>query len=143
MCNSGLNPWEEACSEPRTRYHTLRAATLRRKVISNLSKCNSQQMTSGNILPTPLPYMFRPGLSLASLVSNYRNQCSSKNNEVSLLQYLCSVQWPRRMSLQGNCLFCHVAVNSIHLFSPQIKQKFYIGCLIWSETSIDRLCFLN
>lgn len=143
MCNSGLSPWEEACSEPRMWYDTLWAATLRCKVISNLSKLNSQQTSSDNIPPTPSAYMSRPGLSLASWVSNYRKQCCSKNNKVSLLQYLCSVQWLRRISLERNCLFCHVAVNSTHFFSPQIKQNFYFGCLSWSERSIDRLCFLN
>lgn len=89
-------------------------------------KINRQQ-TSHNIPATPLAYMFRPDLSLTSLVSNYRKQCSSKSNKVSLLQYLHSAQRLRRISFQGNCLFFHVAVNSLHLFSPKLKQNSCIG----------------
>lgn len=99
---------------------------LQHQVISHLRKLNRQQ-TSDNIPATPLPYMFRPDFSLTSLVSNYRKQCSSKSNKVSLLQYLHSAQRLRRISFQGNCLFFHVAVNSIHLFSPKLKQN---SCIV-------------
>lgn len=117
---------EEDLLRATDKVSTLWAPTLHCKVISNLSKLNSHRLLLTTYHPHPfpacsdlvLPWHPQPPTTESSAV-----QRTEKSHSSSIYALFSSVQWLRKISLQGNQLFCHVSVNSIHSFSHTNKTE--------------------